>query len=243
MSISSWHYYPDSLDSFWHKSSSWHCRSGISSGILSDISSGHSIWHSDLAYLLAYILTWGLLAFYLCILSWHIFWQILIWTFYLHSFNLSAISCSYMRSGRDTLGVDTSRTWGHGREHLAWILAVEVRQGTLGVKWLVVQWSRQKNNHGPRIISKHWESGREHWAMDGLWLRFQIRAHWAWMVVVEVTTDWTNLRTFATSRGVAVGPLWGRTSLWGSTRRTWQSEDDECPWRHRRWVLVAQSQR
>ena len=53
-----------------------------------------------------------------------------------------------------------------GREHLAWILAVEVRQGTLGV---------DGRGWGPAG-----NTGRG-WS----WLRSG-REHWAWMVVVEV---------------------------------------------------------
>ena len=53
-----------------------------------------------------------------------------------------------------------------GREHLAWILAVEVRQGTLGVDG---RGSGPAGNTGPGY--SRLRSGRE---------------HWAWMVVVEV---------------------------------------------------------
>ena len=53
-----------------------------------------------------------------------------------------------------------------GREHLAWILAVEVRQGILGVD---CRGSGPAGNTGPGY--SRLRSGRE---------------HWAWMVVVEV---------------------------------------------------------
>ena len=53
-----------------------------------------------------------------------------------------------------------------GREHLAWILAVEVRQGTLGVDG---RGSGPAGTTGPGY--SRLRSGRE---------------HWAWMVVVEV---------------------------------------------------------
>ena len=70
-----------------------------------------------------------------------------------------------------------------GREHLAWILAVEVRQGTLGVAGR--GWGPAGN------------TGRG-WS----WLRSG-REHWAWMVVVEVRqrTLWIASRSWAGGRG------------------------------------------
>ena len=53
-----------------------------------------------------------------------------------------------------------------GREHLAWILAVEVRQGTLGVD---ARGSGPAGNTGPGY--SRLRSGRE---------------HWAWILAVEV---------------------------------------------------------
>ena len=110
-----------------------------------------------------------------------------------------------------------------GREHLAWILAVEVRQGTLGVDGR--GWGPAGNT------GRGWSwlrSGREHWAwmvvvevrqgtlgVDGRgwgpagntgrgwsWLRSG-REHWAWMVVVEVRqrTLWIASRSWAGGRG------------------------------------------
>jgi len=67
-----------------------------------------------LAYLLAFYLTFHLaylLAFYLTV-------EVQQCTFFLTFLHILCPISSYMRSGR---------------EHLAWILAVEVRQGTLGV--------------------------------------------------------------------------------------------------------------
>ena len=65
----------------------------------------HSIWHSYLAFLSG-ILIWHSI--------WHSIWRSIwhsIWHIFWHSL----------------------RRLRSGREHLAWILAVEVRQGTLGV--------------------------------------------------------------------------------------------------------------
>ena len=97
-----------------------------------------------------------------------------------HSGTLSGIS-SYMRSGRKTWrGYSRLRS---GREHWAWILAVEVRQGTLGV---------DTRGWGPAG-----NTGRG-WS----WLRSG-REHWAWMVVVEVRqrTLWIASRSWAGGRG------------------------------------------
>ena len=66
-----------------------------------------------------------------------------------------------------------------GREHLAWILAVEVRQGTLGVDGRGWGPAGNTGRGYPRL-----RSGREHWRWWS-WLRSG-REHWAWMVVVEV---------------------------------------------------------
>ena len=66
-----------------------------------------------------------------------------------------------------------------GREHWAWILAVEVRQGTLGVD------GRGWGPGGNTGRGWSWlRSGRAHWR-GWSWLRSG-REHWAWMVVVEV---------------------------------------------------------
>ena len=98
-----------------------------------------------------------------------------------------------------------------GREHWAGILAVEARQGTLGVDGR--GWGPAGNTG--RGYSRL-RSGREHWAwmvvvevrqgtlgVDGQpWLRSG-REHWAWMVVVEVRqrTLWIASRSWAGGRG------------------------------------------
>ena len=118
--------------------------SGISSGILSDISSGilsgilSGISSGIYSDISSGILS-GILSAILSGISSGISLGISIWQIF------------YMRSGR---------------EHLAWILAVEVRQGTLGV---------DGRGWGPAG-----NTGRG-WS----WLRSG-REHWAWMVVVEV---------------------------------------------------------
>ena len=122
--------------------------SGILSGTLSDVLSGILIWHSYLAFLSG-ILLWhsiwhsiwhSYLAFLSGILLWHSIWHSIwrsiwhsIWHIFWHS--LQAVE---VRQG--TLGVD-SRGWGpagntwrgfsplrSGREHLAWMVVVEVRR-------------------------------------------------------------------------------------------------------------------
>ena len=91
----------------------------ILSGTLSDVLFGILIWHSYLAFFSGIlsgipsgILIWhSSLAFYLALYL----------TFYL------AFYLAYL------LAFFSLRRLRTGREHLAWILAVEVRQGTLGV--------------------------------------------------------------------------------------------------------------
>ena len=60
-----------------------------------------------------------------------------------------------------------------GREHLAWILAVEVRQGTLGVDGRGWGPAGNTGRGYPRL-----RSGREHWRWWS-WLRSG-REHWRW---------------------------------------------------------------
>ena len=97
--------------SIWHSiwRSIWHSYLAFLSGILSGILLWHSIWHS----------IWhSYLAFLSGILLWHSIWHS-IWRSIWHSiWHIFWHSLRRLRSGR---------------EHLAWILAVEVRQGTLGV--------------------------------------------------------------------------------------------------------------
>ena len=86
-------------------------------GILSGILSG-SIWHSYLAFLSGILIWHSSLAFFSGILLWHSIWHS-IWRSIWHSiWHIFWHSLRRLRSGR---------------QHLAWILAVEVRQGTLGV--------------------------------------------------------------------------------------------------------------
>ena len=117
--------------------------SDILSGILSDIL--HFIWH----------IFWHSI--------WHIFWHS-IWHIFWHS-----IWHSIWRSIWHIfwhIFWHSLRRLKSGREHLAWILAVEVRQGTLGVDGR--SWGPAGNTW--RGFSRL-RSGRE---------------HLAWMVVVEV---------------------------------------------------------
>ena len=112
---------------------------------------------------------------------------------------------------------------------LAWILAVEVRQGTLGVDGR--GWGPAGNTG--RGYSRL-RSGREHWAWMVVvevrqgtlgtgrgwsWLRSG-REHWAWMVVVEVRQG--TLAVMVDGRG------WGPA---GNTGRGWswlRSDRDHC---------------
>ena len=83
-----------------------------------------------------------------------------------------------------------------GREHLAWMVVVEVRQGTLGVDGRGWGPAGNTGRGYPRL-----RSGREHWRWWS-WLRSG-REHWAWMVVVEVRqrTLWIASRSWAGGRG------------------------------------------
>ena len=112
--------------------------SDISSGILSGISSGISIWH------IFWHIFWHS--------TWQIFWHYL--TFYLPTWD---------PAGNTWRGYSRLRS---GREHWAWMVVVEVRQGTLGGDGR--GWGPAGNTG--RGYSRL-RSGRE---------------HWAWMVVVEV---------------------------------------------------------
>ena len=143
--------------------------SGISSGILSDIASGiFSGILSGISSGIYYDISSGILSGILSSISSGICSGI-------SSGILSGISSGIL-SGKSS-GILSSNFLLHilcpissymrsGREHLAWILAVEVRQGTLGV---------DGRGWGPAG-----NTGRG-WS----WLRSG-REHWAWMVVVEV---------------------------------------------------------
>ena len=165
----------------------------------------HSIWHS--IWRIFWHSIWHIFRHSVCHIFWHSIWHIFwhsIWRIFWDS-----IWHSIWRSIWQSIWHicwHSLRRLRSGREHLAWILAVEVRQGTLGVDGR--GWGPAGNTW--RGFSRL-RSGREHWAWmvavevrqgtlgvdtrswgpagntwrGWSWLRSG-REHLAWMVVVEV---------------------------------------------------------
>ena len=158
----------------------WHSYlaffSGILSGTLSDVLSGILIWHSCLAFYLAFHLAFlSYLAFFSGILSGTLS-DVLIWHSYLAFFSgilsgtlsdvlsgiLSFISFGILSGGWGPAG-NTWRGFSRlrsGREHWAWMVAVAVRQGTLGVDGR--GWGPEEAEGGRRRKSSDIKSNNPH---------------------------------------------------------------------------------
>ena len=238
-----WHIFWHSIwHIFWH--SFWHIfwpLSGISSDILSGILSGsiwhifwhiiwqifwdsiwHILWHSIWHFIWHSIWhtfwhsIWHFVWHSIWHSIWHIFWHS-IWHIFWHSF--WHIFCTFFVPYLPTWG-PAGNTWrGYsrlrsGREHGAWMVVVEVRQGTLG---------GDGRGWGPAgtlgVDGRGWgpagNTGRG-WS----WLR-PGREHWAGMVVVEVRQGTLGMD----------GRGWGPA---GSRRRRRGEEDEEERRRRRR---------
>ena len=125
----------------------WHSSLAFFSGILSGIPSGILIWHSYLAFFSG-ILSGTLSDVLSGILS---------------GISFGILSGGWGPAGNTWRGFSRLRS---GREHWAWMVAVEVRQGTLGVD------------------SRGWGPAGNTWR--GFSRLRSGREHLAWMVVVEV---------------------------------------------------------